>query len=732
VNERAPAHSDPLPVVSVIIVHYRSPDLLAHCLERLAAAGIGLPGETIVVDNAPRDDAATRIAARYGARAIVNERNVGYGPAINQGLAAARGRYFLILNPDVEVQPGSVESLAAYLESRPAVGICAPKLLNPDGSLQYSARTFYTLWTILLRRTFLGKLFPRARALREHLMLDWDHNDERDVDWVIGGAILVRRAAVEDVGGMDERFFLYFEDVDWCSRMHRRGWRVVYVPQAEMIHAHQRASARGFLSRGQRVHIESALRFYEKWSAVLYLWKRKSTELRAVATFVSDLIWLSAAFLAAYLTRYLLGFVIPAWSAEKPVLALGVYARFVLFADLVAVGTFYFLGLYRGDVWRNRWREFVQLAKGIMITSLVVMASTFLFTTRPLSRFTVLLFFPFGLVLVGLARELLRRVVAGAHERRIHLRRLAIFAARPQIDTLAHRFATYGTFGFEPIYVAHDDERLHPREGDVDPVQRRIELIENERIAQAVVFETTDDRELVDRLVPRLLAAGVPVSYVPRVEALLLEAHRLGDFMGFGAVALGGAPAAVRSWIKRALDGVIASLLLLVGLPLHLVQLLILGAQPGRRMALVGRRGRVFELRAYRENRGLVRVLPPLRFYPALLNIAAGDLSFVGIAPLRVEEWERVDTAYRLNPPDAPVGLVAEPAGAARYLAPVPAPEVVQNGVGEDAGAIAAARDMEERVIRNRRYLLSWSLGGDLRLLLSAPQERKKTEGGAA
>jgi N-acetylglucosaminyl-diphospho-decaprenol L-rhamnosyltransferase len=726
VNERASADSGPRPVVSIVIVHYRSPDILEHCLERIAAARIGLPHETIVVDNAPADEAATRIAERQGARAIVNERNVGYGPAVNQGMAAARGRFFLVLNPDVEVLPGSVEALAAYLEAHPPVGVCGPKLLNPDGSLQYSARTYYTFWTILLRRTFIGRLFPRAHALREHLMMDWDHGEERDVDWMMGGALLVRRAAVDDVGGMDERFFLYFEDVDWCSRMHRRGWRVVYVPQAEMIHAHQRASARGFLSRGQRIHIESALRFYEKWSAVLYLWKRKSTQLRALATFGSDLVWLSVAFLGAYLTRYLLGFVIPVWSAQKPVLALGVYARFVVFADLVAVGTFHFLGLYRGDVWRNRWREFTQLAKGIMITSLVVMASTFLFTTRPLSRFTILLFFPYGLLLVGLAREQLRRIVAEARERRLHLRRLAVFASRAQIETLAYRFSLHGTFGFEPIYVAHDDEGQDPSGGVRDPVQRRAELIENERIAQAVVFETIADRELVDRLVPRLLAAGVPVSYVPRSEALLLEAHRLADFMGFGAVSLGGAPVAVRSWLKRGLDFLIASLLLLLGLPLHAVQVLSLGRSPWRRTALIGRRGRVFELRAYRERRGLVRVMPLLRFYPALLNIVTGELSFVGIAPLRAEEWERVGVGYRLNPPDAPVGLAAEPAGAARYLDPDPASGVVQGGSGA-----AVARDLEEVVARNRRYLLTWSLGGDLRIFLSTPPDRRKTEGGA-
>jgi GT2 family glycosyltransferase len=469
------------PVVSIVIVHYRTPDLLAKCLAQIGAAQVVIPCEVLIVDNAPLDDAAEKVARAGGARYLCSERNVGYGRAVNRGMEAARGRYYLILNPDVEIRPGSVEALTAYLDAHPSAGLCGPKLFSPDGSLQYSTRTFYTLEIILLRRTPIGRLFPRARALREHLMQDWDHADVREVDWMLGGAIMVRREAVADVGGMDARFFLYFEDVDWCSRMHRRGWRVVYVPHAEMVHAHQRISAHGFLTRGQRMHLSSALRFWEKWSAVLYLWKKKSTQLRALATLLSDVVWLSVAFLAAYFSRYALGLLFPSWSTAKPVLALGVYARFIAFADLVAVGTFFFLGLYRSAVWRDRWREFFQLVNGVAITSLVVMASTFLFITRPLSRFTIVLFFPYSLLLVALAREALRRVVAEARERRLHLRRLAVFAPKTSIARLEERFRRHGRFGYEPVYLAHDDEARHPREGAPDPVVRRTRLLGCER-----------------------------------------------------------------------------------------------------------------------------------------------------------------------------------------------------------------------------------------------------------
>ncbi len=692
--------SAPAPKISILIVHYRSPQLLETCLRTIAQAGVQVPYEVLVIDNDPLDEAAGEITRRHRARYLRNRENLGYGKAVNQGLAAGRGEQFLILNPDVEVLAGGLEALSSYLDEHPGVGLVGPKLYSPDGSLQYSARTFYTLKTILLRRTFLGKLFPHSATLREHLMMDWDHNEAREVDWMLGGALMARREAVEDVGGMDERFFLYFEDVDWCSRMKRRGWQVVYVPAAEMIHAHQRASARGFLSRGKRMHIESALRFYEKWSLVLYLWKRQSTDLRAGATLLADILALSLAFFAAYLTRYLLGVWIPDWSAAKPVFALKVYARFIPFADLIAVGTFYFLGLYRGEVWRDRWCESLQLVKGVGITSIVVMAATFLFTTRPLSRFTILLFFPYSIILLSLARELLRHIVREVRGRQLHLTRLAVFAPREQIAVLKDRFARHGTFGFEPLYLAHDDERRRPDGERIDPLERRVRFLRDERIAQIALFEGQADVELCRRLMPKLLAAGIPVAYVPLGEAFLHEARQIGDFMGFGAVSLGGRPRRVGHWFKRTLDLLAAGLLLLLAAPLHLGQIAFTGQARWSWHERVGRRGQRIRLPAYAAESGLLRAIPGLRHYPSLLAILRGSMSFVGIAALTPEEWEQADPFYRQHPPNAPVGLFTE-----RTL---PATE---------RGPAAA---LEQRLAGNRRYVKGWSLSEDVRIFLQA------------
>jgi N-acetylglucosaminyl-diphospho-decaprenol L-rhamnosyltransferase len=713
----AAANKGVSPVVSLIIVHYRSPELLACCLTKIAEANISIACEVIVVDNDPLDHRGAELADQHGVRYILNDRNVGYGRAANQGMAAARGRYQMILNPDVEVMAGSVERLAEYLDQNRSVAMVGPKLFSPDGSVQDSARTFYTFKIILLRRTFLGKLFPRSRELRRHLMQDWDHNDTREVDWMLGGALMARGDAVRDVGGMDDRFFLYFEDVDWCSRMARRGWRVVYVHDATMVHAHQRASAQGFLTPGKRMHIESALRFYEKWSAVLFLWKKKSTEIRAILTLLSDVALLSIAFFLAYYFRYLLGTWIPGWTAGKPMLGLGVYTRFIAFADLVAVGTFYLLDLYKGDVWRDRWREFFQLIKGAAITSMVVMASTFLFTTRPMSRFTVLLYFIFGLVLVTGGRALLRRFALGVRDRKLHLKRLAVFATEAKIAELKSRFSQHGTFGYEPVYFAHEEDDRRDRGESEDPIQRRIDLIEDERIAEAVVFESPEQGRMLDELVPRLMATGIPVVLVPRTDELFLEARRLGDFMGFGAVAFGGRSYSVASVIKNIGDRLLAFALLLLGLPLHLIQVVIAGRGNTITVPLTGRKGTQFALNIYRMYRGPAAGIPLFRIYPALVNVLKGDLSFVGLAPLTPQQWESTEEAYRFNPPDALPGLAAEGGGAAPYA------------LGAITDSLPAEEMLKHRCALNRRYVKTWSLSQDLRILLETLSSRGDTEG---
>jgi GT2 family glycosyltransferase len=224
--------------LSIVIVNYRSRDALLDCLGALSADPAARDVAIVVIDNDSRDGTAEALRTRRpDVRLIANDANVGYARAVNQGIAATGSDAVLVLNPDCVPQAGSVAALLRHLEAHPRAGIVAPRILNPDGSLEYSARAFPDHLTFLFNRySLLTRLFPANPYSRRYLMSDWDHASTRDVDWVSGAAMMVRRAAIQAVGPMDEAFFMFNEDVDWCRRMKLGGWAVTYLPEATVVH----------------------------------------------------------------------------------------------------------------------------------------------------------------------------------------------------------------------------------------------------------------------------------------------------------------------------------------------------------------------------------------------------------------------------------------------------------------------------------------------------------------
>jgi GT2 family glycosyltransferase len=226
----------------VVIVHYNTPALLAACLQSLAALPEAAQLEVIVVDNGSPDVAAARAAtaAWPGLRWWANTQNRGFAAASNQGLRLARGRYCCLLNSDTRVRPGALAALMAYLDREPGLAVAGPRLLNADGSLQPSCFRLPTLW-----RTW-GDGLLITRLLRALPPLDdygrWPHDRARRVESVSGACRMVRRAAMAQVGLLDERFFMYAEEADWCRRFRRAGWAVGFCPQATVIHLGGRAA----------------------------------------------------------------------------------------------------------------------------------------------------------------------------------------------------------------------------------------------------------------------------------------------------------------------------------------------------------------------------------------------------------------------------------------------------------------------------------------------------------
>jgi GT2 family glycosyltransferase len=225
------------PLVSVIVVNWNTRDILRICLESVAEHLAGEPQETIVVDNASSDGSAEMVEAAFPAvRLLRNPTNLGFGPANNIGMAAARGEFFLLLNSDARLKDGAVMRLIELMERRPDVGAAGPRLVYEDGRLQTSANRFPSLPLVAFEELALYRFLPRAR--RGGILLGgyWDHAVEREVDWLVGACLVVRRQVFEETGGFDPSMFLYGEEVEWCRRIRERGWKIVFAPVGEVVH----------------------------------------------------------------------------------------------------------------------------------------------------------------------------------------------------------------------------------------------------------------------------------------------------------------------------------------------------------------------------------------------------------------------------------------------------------------------------------------------------------------
>jgi GT2 family glycosyltransferase len=259
-SEQAACAKEPLDL-SIIIVNWNTRDLLAQCLQSIYDTVSNLDFEVIVVDNASSDGSQAMIRQRFPQVCLIeSDQNVGFARANNQALTVSRGRYFLLLNSDTIVLPHALEKMVQFADAHAESGIIGCRLLNSDGSLQKSWASFPTFWSEVLGRNF------RARRQVEEESLAYE------VDWIGGACLLVRPAAINEVGLLDESFFMYSEETDWCFRMKRHGWRVYYLASAEIVHLGGGSASRTSASQLVRLY-ENKIRFFNKhygpWQAGL-------------------------------------------------------------------------------------------------------------------------------------------------------------------------------------------------------------------------------------------------------------------------------------------------------------------------------------------------------------------------------------------------------------------------------------------------------------------------------
>jgi hypothetical protein len=262
--------------VSVIIVSWNARDYLMDCLQSLISKNSISRTEIIVIDNASNDHSPDAVRERYPfVKLIRNETNRGFAAANNIGIGMGRGRYVCLVNSDVRVLNGCIDRLCSYMDQNPSIGMLAPRILNADLTLQPSVRRFPTLWSSLCRALALDTFFSQSGMSGGEMMAFGSEDKSRSVDVLSGCFMMVRRGAIEQVGVLDENFFIYAEDIDWCRRFRQAGWDVVYYPGAQAIHYGDGSSS------------NAPIKFFiEMQKANLQYWKKHHGLTKQVAYFL--------------------------------------------------------------------------------------------------------------------------------------------------------------------------------------------------------------------------------------------------------------------------------------------------------------------------------------------------------------------------------------------------------------------------------------------------------------
>ena len=265
--------------LGIVIVNYNTRDLLRTCLETVAASTGDFSTEVCVVDNASADGSGAMVAAEFPqVKLIVNSDNRGYPAANNQGLRALgypdgddAPRFALLLNPDTELPPTALAEMMAFMHDRPAAGVAGPRLVLRDGSLDLACRrSFPSPAVSFYRLSGLARLFPHSRRFGRYNLTYLDPNEETEVDAVVGAFMMLRREVIQEIGLLDETFFMYGEDLDWCYRAKEAGWKVYYNPAVTVLHVKRAASKHS--ARAQVEFWRAMTLFYRKHYASQTPW----------------------------------------------------------------------------------------------------------------------------------------------------------------------------------------------------------------------------------------------------------------------------------------------------------------------------------------------------------------------------------------------------------------------------------------------------------------------------
>ncbi|MDA2921791.1 glycosyltransferase family 2 protein [Patescibacteria group bacterium AH-259-L07] len=262
--------------LSIIIVNWNVKPLLERCLASIFHHGKELKYEVIVIDNDSRDGSKEYLRAvdkrRDNVHVILNNENLGFAKANNQGIDMARGEFILLLNPDAEVYGGTLQKMVRFMEKNSDCGVAGCQLVGIDNKIQPSVRKFPTVRSYEMIFLKLHYVFPRAKNLQDYFQYDFDYTKTAEVDQVMGAFLMIRRKVVDEIDMLDEQFFLWFEEVDFCKRAQSSGWKVMYVPEVRVLHHGSQSFGQMLPLSKQRIYSKSALQYFKKHFPLRSYW----------------------------------------------------------------------------------------------------------------------------------------------------------------------------------------------------------------------------------------------------------------------------------------------------------------------------------------------------------------------------------------------------------------------------------------------------------------------------
>ncbi|MBN2201665.1 glycosyltransferase [bacterium] len=635
------------PDISVVIVSYNVKPYLEQTLRSVRRALEGIPAEIFVVDNASGDGSVSMVRGLFpGVRLIANDVNAGFAKANNQALRQAKGRAVCLINPDTIAGEDTFRVCLQALDARPEAGMIGCKVLNPDGTLQPACRrSFPTPWVAFTKVSGLAALFPRSRWFGRYNLTYLDPDVASEVEAVSGSFMFVRKEVLDTVGLLDEDFFMYGEDLDWCYRIRRAGWKIVYVPETRIVHYKGRSAQEASFDTIRvfddamhlfvRKHFRSGWYFLPMWLLRLGIWIRSGVNVLIrlagrLAPAAVDVVLIQAGLAAAHWVRF---GTLRHWNSYRVV-------------DLLYTSV-WIICLYAAGAYRKGLFSSAKASAGVLLGLVLNASLTFFLPQYAFSRKVVVLTGVFAWVLLAGWRLIIRFLPQFTHlpflgniGRTLLRRRAAVVGTGPDAETLFERLRRRIEAGYEMVgVIASSEKDLGGPAGDGPP--RLGVLTDLPRIArtnriQTVIFspESIDTHRVVAAIAGSR-GSQIDFKMAPRGLDLIIGSSSIDSIEDVPMMDLEDRIYRIHNRIAKRLTDLSAAVLLA---PAWLVSLASLFLRKGirlRRMPVAG--DSADPVRVLRAFRGDAPAGGWTGLAPLFVDLLAGRISLVGS---EMRPWE--------------------------------------------------------------------------------------------